>query len=239
MDNDRDDPSEWSHLGTINYRSWKTCPFKSPSTPNTIWLIVNESNDLTWTVQMHVLSQSVATATDLFVPLKTSFSTYGSEMSFLFPFKKVFFFYKSFLKTRLNQVYVLENTALLHCCNNADVQGFKLQVFAVVPPWGRTAHKVSRRQKRETEEKRVEKEERLNLIYSGDSSRMSRLTHLVGPHWADDTANLCVVLGLQVDGLALVVPVSIKQNPKQHLFDIHGEEWEMGVSAGRRTVHHM
>lgn len=68
---------------------------------------------------------------------------------------------------------------------------------------------------------------------------MRSLTHLVGPHWADDTANLCVVLGLQVDGLALVVPVSIKQNQKQHFFDIQGEEWEMGVSAGRRTVHHM
>lgn len=33
-------------------------------------------------------------------------------------------------------------------------------------------------------------------------------SHLVGPHRADDTADLCVVLGLQVDGLALVVPVS-------------------------------
>lgn len=35
-------------------------------------------------------------------------------------------------------------------------------------------------------------------------------SHLVGPHWADDTTDLGVVLGLQVDGLALVVPVSTK-----------------------------
>lgn len=35
--------------------------------------------------------------------------------------------------------------------------------------------------------------------------------HLIGRNGADDTANLCVVLRLEVDGLALVVPVSIKQ----------------------------
>lgn len=37
-------------------------------------------------------------------------------------------------------------------------------------------------------------------------STVERKTDLVGPHRADDTADLCVVLGLQVDGLALVIP---------------------------------
>lgn len=35
-------------------------------------------------------------------------------------------------------------------------------------------------------------------------------SHLIGPHGADDTTDLCVVLGLQVDSLALVVPASTK-----------------------------
>lgn len=38
------------------------------------------------------------------------------------------------------------------------------------------------------------------------------MTHLIGPHRADDTADLSVVLGLQVDGLTLVVPAHMQEN---------------------------